>query len=250
MKNLRALYLRTFLLLVLLLNVFSVDLTRQPQVYLYQDAYAQHVSNPSRVVAKSATSILRKLTRQQKGEIGEENIERALKALGRNMDELFEAERIYMKKGVLNHGLDGLFQGIRRNRYNIIEAKATSSTGKLYEGILNNTKTGRQMETAWIRSSLDNARKNATNILENSTSSAAQRKAAQRYLKTIAEVDKSLTLGKTNRTLVLTRLMGTDTPVGVDRTVSPSLARYFSNIIEVDRHGRVLKGSPYPGLLP
>lgn len=246
MKHITRGIIRGFLSIVLVFSFLSIDPAnselRTPEV-----VQAQFADDVWRFISKALPSTSRNLSREAKGEIGEENMENALRVLGRNMDEVFEVERIYVKKGALNHGIDGLFHGIKRNRFNVVESKATTSTGILYEGILGNTSAGREMDTKWIRQSLTNAEGQAWRIVNNEAATAAEKRAAREILGTIEQV-RGRTLRRSDRTLVITRLTGVDGLPGVGRSVHSNLATYFDTIIEVDRNGRIIPGGIYPGL--
>lgn len=250
MTRVQRMLINIFIAIGLLIGTFSLDasLNRTTnQSYLHIEAQAQFADDFWRFISKIAPSTSRRLSREAKGEIGEENIENSLRLLGRNMDEVFEVERIYLKKGALDHGFDGLYYGIKRQRFNVIEAKATTNTKMLYEGILGNTSVGREMDTKWMRHSLQNAEDQAWRIINDETADAAQKQAARQILGTIEEV-RIRTFRRTDRTLVVTRLLGVDETPGVGRSIHTNLAKYFDNIIEVDRNGRVIPGGVYAGL--
>jgi hypothetical protein len=236
---------RVLLALTLLLTIISVDIVADAD-YLHDEAEAQIADDILRVVSRAFPSTSRRLSRQAKGEIGEENIEQAIRVLGRQADEVLEVERLYLRKGALDHGIDGLYRNVSRSRFNAVEAKATTSTEMLYEGILGNTSVGRQMDTPWIRKSLREATEMARRVADNPSATAAERRAARQILSMVDEID-ARALRQTDRTLVVTRLVGVDGTPGVGRTVHPNLARHFDNIIEVDRNGRVLLGGVYRG---
>lgn len=205
---------------------------------LHEEAEAQFADDVWRIISKAWPSTSRRMSRKAKGEIGEENIESALRVLGRNMDEVFEMERIYLRKGALDQGIDGFYRGISRNRFAVVEAKATTARGMLYEGTLGNPSAGRQMSTRWIRQSLDNAEQQAWRIMNDDLADTVQKRAAREILDVIGEV-KVRTLRRTDRVLVVTRLVDLDVPPGVGSSIHHGLARHFDNIIEVNRRGKV-----------
>jgi hypothetical protein len=235
-RKLRAAYL-SLLTLLLAISLLVADAGYETG-YSYHPAEAQRITQ--RVVSKSSTSTIRRLSRGTKGELGEQYMDLAIRRLSRQIRDI----DLHLNKSTYTHGIDGLFFNARRQRYIVTEAKATTNTGMLYEGLLGVTSAGRQMDTRWIRRSLQDAEFQANAILYNTASSAAQRRAARHILRSIEDV-KQRSLRRTDRTLVVTRLLGVDGTPGVGNSIHPALARHFDNIIEVNRHGRTI--AVYPG---
>lgn len=201
---------------------------------------AQRIDPLSRVVNRSSTSTIRSLSRGAKGEMGEAYMDIAIRQLYREFRDI----DLYLNKNTYTRGIDGLFFSARRQRYIVSEAKATSSTGMLYEGLLGTSAVGRQMDTPWIRRSLSNAESTANTILQSPTATAAQRQAANRILRNVQDINQR-SLRRTDRTLVVTRLAGLDGQSGVGHSIHVNLAQHFDNIIEVDPRKRVINS--YPG---
>lgn len=233
---------RAFFILFLVLTITTVDLhTDTPGLGL--TAEAQYSDDFWRFVSKMFPTTSRRLSRQAKGEVGEENIEYAMRQYSRHLDEILEMQRIYLRKEALDEGFDGFYRSVSRNRFIAIEAKATTNTGMLYEGILGSTLSGRQMSTSWMRRSLAEAEQQALRVLDDDLANAAQRRAAREILETISEV-QGRTLRRCDRVLVVTRLMGLEPDPGLGSSIHRGLARHFDSIIEVNRHGHVLRVFP------
>lgn len=235
-KPRRFLY-RSLALILVLVGATAVDIAYQTS-YLNQEAEAQIADDIWRIISKALPSTSRRLSRQAKGEIGEENMEVVVRTLARDADELVRLDS-FLRKEVLDHGIDGLYRGASRRRLLAAEAKAVTEKGILYEGILGNPSYGRQMSEKWIKHSLGESAEKAKRILAEQGADAGQRRAAKQFLETLDEVGKRK-LSRTDNVLVVTRLSGMDVTPGVGRSIHANLARHFDNIYEVDRRGRVL----------
>jgi hypothetical protein len=248
MKHVLNFTIRIVICLILICGSISIEAANESN-YGSTVVEAQFADDAWRFISRVVPSTARNLSNEAKGEIGEENVENALRVLGRNMDEIFEYEALYLKKGTLNHGIDSLYFATKQNRFNAIEAKATTNTKILYESLLGNTTVGREMDTRWIKQSLKNAEDQALRITRSDAASREAKAAAEHILWTIGNI-RERSLRRVDRTLVITRFLGVDDTPGVGTTVHPNLAKYFDNIIEVNRHGDVIPGGVYSGLRP
>lgn len=174
-----------------------------------------------------------------KGLRGEVNIYPALKALGK--DTGYEIEERYVSHRVLQQGIDAIYRDVKTKRFNVIEAKATSHTGRLNLGLLPVRVEGeRQMDTVWVRKKLDEAYRAAREVWDDSAAPAAERLSARRTLQLVDDIH-ALKLRKTERTMVITRLNGIDQGLSPDATLSDELLQFFDHVIEVQRSGRVIR---------
>ena len=178
-------------------------------------------------------------TSEGKGFLGELNVYPALKSLGK--DTSYELEERYVSHRVLQHGIDAIYRDVKTKRFNVVEAKATSHTGRLNLGLLPVRVEGeRQMDTAWVRKKLDEAYRAAREVWDDSAAPAAERLSARRTLQLADEI-RSLKLRTTERTPVVTRLSGIAPDLSPDATLSDELLKFFDHVIEVQRSGRVIR---------
>ncbi len=174
-----------------------------------------------------------------KGLRGEVNVYPALKSLGKDMG--YELEERYVSHRVLQHGIDAIYREVKTKRFNVIEAKATTKTGRLSLGLLDIRVGGeRQMEGKWVRKKLDEAYKASRTILEDSSAPAAKRLSARRTIQMVDDIH-ALKLRNAERTLVITRLSGVDPVLSGGATLSDELLDFFDHVIEVQRSGRVIR---------
>lgn len=175
-------------------------------------------------------------TRRAKGEFGEANTRRLL---GNLPD--FELEARYIHGDVLDKGIDHIYRRLKNQRFNVIESKTTTSTGRLSLSMLPQRNSGRQMSESWIRSSLDQLSRQADDILADPAATHAARLSAHRTRQMIAEI-KARRLSRFDRTLVITRFNGIDEALLRNGdTISQGLLDEVPNIIELSRSGRVLR---------
>lgn len=224
------------------LILMTLLMTAQP-VLLVQ---AQRAS--SRMISKTMTSTARGLSNHAKGEIGEHNIRSALRTLPRK----YLLDERYIRRGVLDKGIDAIYRSVKGTRFNIVEAKATSSTGRLGLGILPTRVGGeRQMDSVWIRKKLSEAEQSAARTLADNATTTQQRRMAENTLQMITSINQRK-IARHEKTLVVTRLQGVDRKYlnpsrRIFDSINPSLRGKLDNVIEVNRNGRVLAVYPLSG---
>lgn len=177
-------------------------------------------------------------TREAKGQIGENNVPRALKAIKTSS---YILERRYANHRVLQRGIDALYRDLRTKRFNVVEAKATSKTGKLYIDLMPRRVGGeRQMDQVWIRKKLDDANAQARKILSDVDAPKAERLSAHRTMQMIKDLN-SVSGRRQERTLVITRLKGVESGLDINQSISSDLLGMFDHVIQVSRDGKVLR---------
>lgn len=215
------------LLFVLALSVVLLPVTAGAQVddvlKLAQRAYLHGNSRPTRIT---------------KGALGELNIAPALTSLGKGS---YRAETRYVSHQVLDHGMDAIYRRARSGSFNIVEAKATTNTGRLYRAILGASRAGgeTEMDDRWIAGKLDEMVGLARRTLDDDAADAAARASARRTLRMADEI-RSLRPRQREKTLVVTRLRPVDRSLGAD-TIHRNLLDEFDHVIEMRADGVVLR---------
>lgn len=179
-----------------------------------------------------------RLTREEKGQLGEENIEYALKVFGKSS---YRAESAYATHQVLDHGIDAIYRQAKSRSFNLIESKATTDTGKLYRGILGAPRVGgeTQMDDAWIARKLAEMFDSADRVLKDDAADLAAKARANRAKNLVKEI-RSFRPRQREKTLVVTRLRPVD-PGLMDDTIHPGLLAEFDHVIEMGVNHRVIR---------
>lgn len=182
-----------------------------------------------------------RLTRGQMGELGEHNMQRYF-----SRNAALELQQAAVHHSVYQHGIDAIYRDMKANSYHIVEAKATSDTGRIGIGILARRSGGeRQMDDRWIRTKLDEALAQAARVLNDDAATAAQKKSARALEQMVLTIQRRRT-AVSHRTLVITRYKGVDSSLG-NQTVSDSLFDVVDQVIELDATGRVICVYPKRG---
>jgi len=178
-------------------------------------------------------------TTARKGALGERNIASALKAFGKGS--VYEAEERYLGHEVLDHGIDAIYREVRTKRFNIVESKATSETGRLYKSLMGSARSAgeHEMDDLWIRKKLAELYRMARDIATDPAASREARLSATRTLRMVDEIS-AMRVRNAERTLIITRLRGVDPGLSAAERLAPDLVGQFDHVIEVARSGRVL----------
>lgn len=228
MATRRQLFRPALLLVALLLTLLAAWPSTAPPAAAQVDDLARF---GRRALNKADTT-----TPRLKGDLGEANTRRLLSALPD-----FEVEARYIHGDVLDKGIDHIYRRLRHQRFNFIESKSTSSTGRLSLSLLPQRSSGRQMSDGWIRANLDQLNRQADAILADPAATHAARLSAHRARQMIAEI-KARRLSRFDRTLVITRLNGIDEALLRNGdTITQGVLDEVPNVIELSRSGRVLR---------
>jgi len=186
----------------------------------------------SRLIARFPTT----LSKRESGATGEKN---RLRVLGREWG--WELEERHAHRHVLAHGIDAIYHRLKTTRFNFVESKATSETGRIGLGILRVRKHGgRQLSDTWIRWKLDEAAARAERRLSDPDVQQAARLSAHRTQTLIPDLF-TVQPKHYQRTLVVTRHQNVEPDLlAAYATVTQELLREVGTIYEVSRSGRVL----------
>lgn len=230
------------LLAVLLFGMFLPQATAAPQ------AQAQNA------VLRTANQLATSGKRNFSSNLGESGIDGAIRrALPHYADDLLEVNLKVIHRSVNSQGIDSLYRFTKIARLNVVEAKGTHNSGKIYRGILHVNKGGVvQMEPVWIRRNLDKLAKQADEILADPASTARHRTIALNIRSAIATA-KGRPSARLDKTLVITRVNTVDPALlnpsrGIFNSVHESLRAQFDYIIERDKNLRVLAVYPKHGV--